>query len=197
MDQINGWPKQLLCLCAMMGSCRELFGHFVLMSEVSSAVVSYILPLNDAHSSSVYLFLFLLVCFSFFSFALCSHFIIVSFFFVSLFLWTFICYRYPSFWSAISRSDPFVGNHCIFNPDLDNGTVTVIFAPGLFAALRTFMSLTLCIPPPLLPLIATLTNAEQCYNISTISSTSNSNFRSQNLFHKLCSPYLSIESVIY
>lgn len=119
------------------------------------------------------------------------------FFFVSLFLWTFICYRYPSFWSAISRSDPFVGNHCIFNPDLDNGTVTVIFAPGLFAALRTFMSLTLCIPPPPLPLIATLTNAEQCYNISTISSTSNSNFRSQNLFHKLCSPYLSIESVIY
>lgn len=146
MDQINGWPKQLLCLCAMMGSCRELFGHFVLMSEVSSAVVSCKLPLNYAHSSSVYLFLFLLVCFSFFSFALCSHFIIVSFFF--LFLWTFICYRYPSFWPAISRSDPFVGNHCIFNPDLDNGTVTVSFAPGLFAALRTFMSLTLCIPPP-------------------------------------------------
>lgn len=41
MDQINGWPKQLLCLCVMMGSCRELFGHFVLMGEVSSAVVLY------------------------------------------------------------------------------------------------------------------------------------------------------------
>lgn len=73
--------------------------------------------------------------------------------------------RHPSFWPAISRSDPFVRIHCIFNPDLDNGTVTVIFAPGLFPALRPFMSLTLCFHPPTppLPIIAELPNAEQCY----------------------------------
>lgn len=55
MDQINGWPKQLLCLCAMTGSCREQFGHFVLMSEVSSAVVSCKLPII---TPSLYPFLF-------------------------------------------------------------------------------------------------------------------------------------------
>lgn len=57
-----------------------------------------------------------------------------------------MCYHNPSFWSAISRSDPFDVNCYIFNPDLDNGTATVIFAPGLFTALRPSMSLTLCIP---------------------------------------------------
>lgn len=57
------------------------------------------------------------------------------------------------------RSDLFTGNHCIFNPDLDNGTVTVIFAPGLLTALRPLLSLTLCIPP--IPIIATVTSSEQ------------------------------------
>lgn len=96
--------------------------------------------------------------------ALCKHFIAIF-----LHLWTFNYCCLPSFWPAISRSDPFVRNHCIFNPDLDNGTVTVIFAPGLFAALRPFMSLTLCIP--LLPIIATLTNSEQCYNRNYVHAT--------------------------
>lgn len=54
-----------------------------------------------------------------------------------------------------------MGNYCIFNPDLDNGTVTVVFAPGLFTALRLLLSLTLCIP--LLTIIATLTSSEQRY----------------------------------
>lgn len=39
-DQISGWPKQLLCLCAVMGSRQELFGLFLLTSEVSRAVIS-------------------------------------------------------------------------------------------------------------------------------------------------------------
>lgn len=126
----------------MMGSCRELFGHFVLMSEVLSAAVSCKLPLNFAHSSSLYLFLFLLLWFSLLLFvhfdsSLCQFF----------FLWKFMCNHNPSFWSAISRSDPFDVNCYIFNPDLDNGAATVIFAPGLFTALRQSMSLTLCIPP--------------------------------------------------
>lgn len=115
MDQINGWPKHLLCLCAMTGSCREQFGHFVLMSEVSSAVVFCKLPLNYAHSSSVYLFIFLL--FYFYSSAVSTD--CISHFW---YLGTLFCYCHP--WSAtpaISRSDPFVGNYCIFNPDLDNG----------------------------------------------------------------------------
>lgn len=42
----------------MTGSCREQFRHFVLMSEVSSAVQSCKPPLNHAHSCSLYLFLF-------------------------------------------------------------------------------------------------------------------------------------------
>lgn len=141
MDQINGWPKHLLCLCAMTGSCRVQFGHFVLMSEVSSAVVFCKLPLNYAHSFSVYLFIFLL--FISFSLLLFVQIVLVIFWHLG----TLICYCHP--WSAtpaISSSDPFIGNYCIFNPDLDNGTVTVIFASGLFAALRPFTSLTLCIP---------------------------------------------------
>lgn len=133
----------------MTGSCREQFRHFVLMSEVSSAVVSCKLPLNYAHS-----FLFLL------SPSLLSSSIFISHCLVPLNIDLLFCH--PSFRPAISRSDPLVGNYCIFNPDLDNGTVTVIFAPGLFAALRPFVSLTLCIP--LLPIIVTLTNSEQCYN---------------------------------
>lgn len=92
----------------------------------------------------------LFICFSFYFF-LCFSLRILSVIFY--YLWTFICYFHPSFGPAISRSDPCVGNYCIFNPDLDNGTVTVIFAPGLFAGLRPFMSLTLCVPP--LPIIAT------------------------------------------
>lgn len=162
MDQINGWPKQLLCLCAMTGSCREQFGHFVLMSEVSSAVLSCKPPLNCAYRSTLYLFLCLLLfLFLFSSFPQLFVHILFPFFFFEH-VWTFICYCHPSFGPAISRSDPFIGNYCIFNPDLDNGTLTVIFAPGLCAALRPFLSLTLCIHP--LPIIASLTNSEQCYN---------------------------------
>lgn len=140
MDQINGWPKQLLCLCAMTGSCREQFGHFVLMSEVEWRAANH--PYTMAIAP---LFFYI----SFFclpvrpSPARGTHFI--SFFLFYLWTW-FIRYCHPSFGSDLSRSDPFIGNYCIFNPDLDNSTVTVIFAPGLCAALRPFLSLTLCIP---------------------------------------------------
>lgn len=147
----------------MSGSCREQFGHFVLMTEVSSVVVSCKLPLNDAWkflSSSISLFYLVLSASS----ALCKK-IIYQFYF----LWTSICYCHPSFRPARCRSDPFVGNYCIFNPDLDNGTLTVIFASGLFAALRQFMSLTLCISS--LPIIETLTNSKQCYNTNDVLAT--------------------------
>lgn len=172
----------------MMGSCRELFGHFVLMSEVLSAVVSCKLPLNFAHSSSLYLFVFLplwfsLLLFVHFDSSLCQIF----------FLWKFMCYHYPSFWSAISRSDPFDMNCYIFNPDLDNGTVSFLLLGYLL------LWGCLCHSHFVSPIIlTTLNNAELRYNrnyVYTISS--NFNIWSFNLFHKLCSPYLSMESVIY
>lgn len=78
-------------------------------------------------------------------------------------------FSFFKFGPHISRSDPFVGNYCIFNPDLDNDAVTVIFAPGPFAALRPLLSLTLCIPS--LPIIATLTNSEERHNRSCLSAT--------------------------
>lgn len=142
MDQINGWPKQLPCLFAMTGSRREQFRHFVLMSEVSSAVASCKPPLNYAHSCPLYRF-------SLYVFLLRPVLVSLN--------------------THISRSDPFVGNYCIFNPDLDNDAVTVIFAPGPFAALRPLLSLTLCIPS--LPIIATLTNSEERHNRSCLSAT--------------------------
>lgn len=172
MDQINRWPKQLPCLCAVMRSCQELFGHFVLMSEVSSGVVFGKLPPNHASSSSLCLFLlfFSLTPFFFFfiSISLCSHFI--TDFFSSLLLKPHICCCcYPSFRPAISRSDPFVGgvggDHCIFNPDLDNGAVTVIFLLLGYLVLRGrpchSHSVT---PPPTLPslLVTNYSRADQC-----------------------------------
>lgn len=110
--------------------------------------------------SSLYLFPLLFLSLFVSPSLLCSLYTFYQFFYRHL--WTFICFCHPSICPAISRSDPFIGNHCIFNPDLDNGTVTVISAPGLLAALRPFVSLTLCIP--LLPIIVTLTNWEQCNN---------------------------------
>lgn len=70
MDQINGWPKQLPCLCAMTGSCREQFRHFVLMSEVWSAVIFCKPTLNYAntvHSFSLSPFFFPHLLFFFFT----------------------------------------------------------------------------------------------------------------------------------
>lgn len=195
MDQINGWPKQLLCLCAMTGLCREQFGHFMLMGEVSSAVVSCKPPLNYAHSLylSFYVFLFST---SFSASLPCSLYLFYPSF-LSTF-WTFVCCCHPSFWLAISRSDPFIGNHCIFNLDLDNGTVTVIFAPGLFAALRPFMSLTLCIPP-----VTNYSHTDQFRAKATteIMSMRHHIFDVKSQFllwnHFLEPPHLSIESVVH
>lgn len=161
MDQINGWPKQLPCLCAMTGSCREQFRHFVLMSEVSSAVVSCKPALNYTHSS--YLFLFMLHSHCFFS-QLSVH---ITFpFFCTPFEHTFVYYH---FWfsPALSKSDPFVGNYCIFNPDLDNGTVTVIFLLLGYLLLWGCSCHSHFVSSPL-PIIATLTNSEECYDWNNV-----------------------------
>lgn len=153
-----------------MGLCREVFGHFVLMSEVSTAAVFCRLQLNYAPLSSLHLVLLLLLL------LLLSHsFVHISLLVVSSFPCALACHCLPSFRPAISTSDPLVRNCCIFNPYLDNGAVTVTFALELFSALRPFMSLTLYMP--LLPVIDTLTNPECCHNSiyvyeRTISSTS-------------------------
>lgn len=70
-------------------------------------------------------------------------------------IWTLISFIRP----AISRSDPFVGNYYIFNPDLDNGTVTVIFCSwAICCSEADLVTHTLS---PLFPIIASLTSPQQ------------------------------------
>lgn len=82
--------------------------------------------------------------------------------FFTLFKYTFLYYR---FWfsPAIGKSDPFVWNYCIFNPDLDNGTVTVIFLLLGYLLLWGCSCHSHFVSPPL-PIIATLTNSEEYYH---------------------------------
>lgn len=142
----------------------------------------------------------LFVCFSltpffffFISISLCSHFI-TDFFFSLLLKPHICCCYYPSFWPAISRSDPFVrgggwsgGDHCIFNPDLDNGALTVIFLLLGYLALRGrpchSHSVT---PPPTLPslLVTNYSRADQC---PAMLQEKHNMSRAEN---SLCSPFL-------
>lgn len=139
MDQINGWPKQLPCLSAMTGSCREPFRHFVLMSFKCCSVLHAAPKLCQK-------------CPLYLSFSLCS----------SLMIDILVPINY--LFSTFVMGKPSLGLIVYFYSCLGNGSLSAIFAPGVFAALRPFLSLTLCIPS--LPIIATRTNSEESLNRS-------------------------------
>lgn len=108
-------------------------------------------------------------------------------------------YCHPLFRPAISRSDPFVGNYCIFNLDLDNGTMTVIFCSWAICCFEGVH-----VTHTLYPAVANYSHTDQFREIlrqrwclCTISSTWSLNFCSLKLFHKLCSPSLSTETLVY
>lgn len=94
MDQIKWWPKQLPCLGAVMGSCREQFRLFALMREVMNAAVSRNLPLIYACRHFPFPLCFLRL----FTSILASFALVLFPFFVSSLITS------PLIWPAASRS---------------------------------------------------------------------------------------------